>query len=378
MTDLSRKRDRNRLAKRREPYWQKLQAGAYLGFRRGSDTWVARYRDAALKQHYNALGEVMDYDDAKKAAEAWLAQMSSTPVKVVSRGTVRDALESYLGYLREQGRSGTATEVVGRYKAVVWYDDLSRITLEKLTLDDFRGWRERLREGRQNRSVNRQVRAVVAGLNMARRLGHVGNPAAWEVEPLMDDKDDDSDTAIFLTAAQRAALVGASCGHLAAFLRGLEYTGARPKELAAATVGDFDGEKIKLSSRKGRSAKLRTRYTTLSTEGTRFFKAQCKGKLPGASIFTEDGEQSWRRHVWARGIRDATTKANKKARGKRRIPVGASAYSFRHARISELLQLHGIDPLTVAAQTGTSVAMIEKAYLRFIPSAMKTKLEAVK
>ena len=59
---------------------------------------------------------------------------------------------------------------------------------------------------------------------------------------------------------------------------------------------------------------------------------------------------------------------------KRRISNDASAYSFRHARISELLQIFGVDPLTVAAQTGTSVAMIEKAYLRFIPSAMARTL----
>jgi hypothetical protein len=37
-----------------------------------------------------------------------------------------------------------------------------------------------------------------------------------------------------------------------------------------------------------------------------------------------------------------------------------------------------VDPLTVAAQTGTSLAMIEKAYLKFIPSAMVEKLAAVK
>jgi hypothetical protein len=46
--------------------------------------------------------------------------------------------------------------------------------------------------------------------------------------------------------------------------------------------------------------------------------------------------------------------------------------SRESARISELLQIYGVDPLTVEAQTGTSVAMIEKAYLRFIPSAMLT------
>ena len=68
----------------------------------------------------------------------------------------------------------------------------------------------------------------------------------------------------------------------------------------------------------------------------------------------------------------------KKARGAKRVPPGASAYSFRHARISELLQMHGIDPLTVAQQTGTSLAMIEKAYFRFIASAMREKLAAIK
>jgi hypothetical protein len=43
-----------------------------------------------------------------------------------------------------------------------------------------------------------------------------------------------------------------------------------------------------------------------------------------------------------------------------------------------LLQIYAVDPLTVAAQSGTSVAMIEKAYLIVIPSAMQQKLAALK
>jgi hypothetical protein len=77
-------------------------------------------------------------------------------------------------------------------------------------------------------------------------------------------------------------------------------------------------------------------------------------------------------------MRAAIAKHNEGAAAKRRISTAASAYSFRHARISELLQLYGVDPLTVAAQTGTSLAMIEKAYLRFIPSALQEKLAALK
>jgi integrase len=103
-----------------------------------------------------------------------------------------------------------------------------------------------------------------------------------------------------------------------------------------------------------------------------------RDKLPGAPLFTEDGETPWRRHIWARETRAAIAKHNEHAKGKQRISTDASAYSFRHARISELLQIYGVDPITVAAQTGTSVAMIEKAYLRFIPSAMQEKLAALK
>ncbi len=378
MSDLSRKRDRERLPIRREPYWQRMAAGAYLGFRRGPDTWIARYRGRDGKQSYRSLGEAMDYDEAKRAAEAWLAQLSASAVRTIRRGTVRNALEAYLGYLKQQGRADTAMEVEGRYKAVVWPDAMADTPLESLGLEEFTGWRERLRKGRQNRSVNRHVRAVVAGLNKANALGHVGNPAAWRIEPLADDVDDSGETAVLLTLEQRAALIVSVESNLADFLRGLEFTGARPGELAAVAASDFDGERLRLTHRKGRPPKLRSRYVTLSSDGARFFKSAVKRKLPAAPIFTEDGIQPWRRHRWARATSAAIAEYNRKARGKSRVPPEASAYSFRHSRISELLQVYGIDPLTVAQQTGTSLAMIEKAYFRFIPSAMKEKLEAAR
>lgn len=377
MSDLTRKKGRDKLAARREPYWLRLKEGAYLGFRRGPDTWVARWRDRTKRQHYHALGEALEYDEAKERAEAWLEQIAGAAVRAPKRGTVREALETYLADLRAQGRPDTAAEVEGRYKTCVWDDELAAVKLEALTREDILEWRTRLQKGRQNRSVNRQVRAVKAGLTRARTLGHVADADAWDIEALADDRDDDGETAVFLTAAQRAALIAAAEPHLAAFLRGLELTGARPKELAAATVGDLQGDQLKLSHRKGRPPKLRSRMTMLSAEGAAFFKVQAKDKLPGAPLFTEDGEQTWRRHMWSRGIRAALTAHNKKAEGNKRIPDKASAYSFRHARISELLQNYGIDPLTVAAQTGTSIAMIERSYLKFIPNAMRQKLAAV-
>ena len=158
----------------------------------------------------------------------------------------------------------------------------------------------------------------------------------------------------------------------------MERTGARPGELAAARVADLTADSLKLSHRKGRSSKMRSRFVYPDDEAQAFFRKQAKVKLPSAALFTEDGVQVWRRHRWGRAFRAAVTAVNAKARKQNRIPPAASAYSFRHARISELLQVHNIDPLTVAAQCGTGIAMIEKAYLKFIPSAMKARLAAVR
>jgi hypothetical protein len=43
-----------------------------------------------------------------------------------------------------------------------------------------------------------------------------------------------------------------------------------------------------------------------------------------------------------------------------------------------LLQVHGVGPLTVVAQTGTSLRMIERTYFKFIRSAMLEKLASLK
>jgi len=120
------------------------------------------------------------------------------------------------------------------------------------------------------------------------------------------------------------------------------------------------------------------RHTVLGADGLKFFSEMASDKLPAAPLFTEDGATPWRPHMWARQIRLAIAKHNQEARGHLRIPISASAYSFRHARISELLQVYGVDPLTVAQQTGTSLVMIEKSYLRFIHSSMREKLDVIR
>lgn len=90
------------------------------------------------------------------------------------------------------------------------------------------------------------------------------------------------------------------------------------------------------------------------------------------------GCRPWRRDQPVQEVRSAIVLHNKTTHGDRRIAAGASAYSFRHARISELLHVYGVDPLTVAAQTGTSLRMIEHTYFKVIRSAVIEKLAGLK
>lgn len=383
MTDVSRKGARKSLKARREPHWHKLDTGAYVGFRRGPDTWIARFRDRAGEQHYNALkvpAESRDeFVEAKQLAQEWIAQMGGAATRTARRGTVREAIEAYLTSLQRQGRTEAATVARARFRVIVPdTDPLANMKLENAKREDFDAWRDRLLPDRSHRSVNRYTGALAAALNAALELGHVGDARAWTLALLTDDTEHNEETAVFLTPPQRKAILANAEGHAADFFRGLELTGARPGELARARVSDFDGEQIRLTHRKGRPPKLRVRFTVLSSEGAAFFKRMAKDKPADAPLVGNPDGHPWPRTSWGEAMRNAIAAYHEQCKTKDRLPDGVSAYSFRHSRISELLQVHGIDPLTVGMQTGTSLAQIEKSYYKFIPHAMKQKFAAVK
>jgi integrase len=379
-TDIKTATGRGRLAPRNDPNWLVLFNRAAIGFRKtenSAESWVARWREPkGGKKHYHALGTIEQlptFTLAKREAEAWFKQMDAGASHAPSRGTVRDALAAYLRNLRDVGRKDTAWEAGQRFRLTVPRNSKFGTTkLEDLTREDTEKWRKDLKKTRANRSVNRQVRAVVAGLNYAvDHAGHIGNKRAWKLQQLIDDAE--AATPVFLSAEQRDRLIAAAPPALAALLTGYSHTGSRPSELAAATVADFNPEAgtVSLRHRKGRGGKVRARAVQLSDAGIEFFKQQCKGKLPKAPLVSNDAGKHFTDQQWCGQIEKAV-----KAAGA--MPEGVSAYSFRHSRISELLQNYGVDPLTVAAQCGTSIAMIEKFYYSFISSSMKAKLNAVR
>lgn len=138
-----------------------------------------------------AVGGPFEFDEAKRQAEAWFAQLAGSAVRSIERGTVREVLEAYLAELRRQGRPDTALDVEGKFRSVVYQDAVADLELEVVTRDDFLEWRDRLLEaGRRARTVNRYVRSVVAAPNQATDLGYLGNPGDWRLKALSDGIDE--------------------------------------------------------------------------------------------------------------------------------------------------------------------------------------------
>lgn len=387
------KRQRAALAPRAAPYFEVLGPGRALGYRAGANTWTARWKDRDGKQWYEVLDCGDDFDAAADAARRWFDVMSGAAVAKPKRGTVRHALDAYLASLREKGRADAASWAGAFFKRSIDGDPIASIELETLQQEQFREWRDRLRDGRPPKrgkdrkaqprgpqSINRIVRAVAAGLTYAVRHGHVGNPAAWTVDALhVPKRSSHSRTAPrnLLTPEQRE-MIKAECSPIVReFLRGLELTGARPNEVADLTAEKFDARAgaLLIGSWKGNPVQWRERSVPLSSVGVAFF-AERSRQYPTGALFPGAKGGHMPRRYWAAALRLAKRMINKKAESGSRLQ-SLVAYSFRHARISELLQVAKLDVATVASITGTSVQMIEDTYFHQIPRAIKPSLDLV-
>lgn len=432
MSSLTSKSARLKLKVRRNPYFLKLGNGNHLGFRRGPDTWIARHRDRTGKMHFQSLGEIEDFADAKDQADKWFASMGVGARRSAVRGTVREALTAYVDHLDKANRSAAAKAAKGRFSLTVFSDPIADLRVDQVTLDDFEEWQKRLRSFKPrgasladreaalaridageplqavakslkvsqwtlhywrrrlpNHAVSGQrapqtvddiVGRVKAALNKAvKKLGYVGNPRAWGLEDL-GNEEDERIPAVFLSPVQRNQLLTHCDQVIGPFCFALDYTGARPGEMARALVADFDARNglIAFRTRKG-GGKWRTRQTPLGQNAIAFFKAQCKDKLPTAFLIANPDGGQWARREWAKQIRKARELANASLppTSPRYVPLSTSAYSFRHSRISELLQVAKIDATTVCKHTGTSLEMLHKYYWHLIPDSTRDALDAL-
>lgn len=357
-TDLKSKTSRNQLAPRREPYWQRVTSGFFIGYRvldAGTGTWIARLRDEDRKQKYHALGTFADMDDALKAANEWRSQIDAGVSHVDT--TVEAACKAYVEHIKTKKGPKSAGDAEWRFEKRIYGTKLGALPLAKLKTTDVRKWvndqlatdddddEDDLRRSKD--SANRNLASFKAALNQALKDRLVATDAGWKT--ITPFRGVGRRREHLLTQAERSALLAACPATLALLVKGLLLTAARPGELAKVIVADFDKRHgtIVLNGKTGR------RIATVSTAAKAFFTEQAKDKLPSAFLLTNDFGQQWNKDNWKKIFKAAVAKA--------KLPDTIVMYHLRHAAISEMI-LAGMQSSVVAMLAGTSTAMIDKHY----------------
>ncbi|MCA0241400.1 MAG: hypothetical protein LCI02_11085 [Proteobacteria bacterium] len=382
MANITKVSDRASLKPRSEPYWLKLSTGAYIGFRRMTatsiGTWIAYWRDAATgKKTKASLGDFEHlppserYDAARKAADEWFDGRAAGIRTDV--GTVRDACVAYVEHLRARG-NGPANDALGRLeRRVIGREKASRkqplkanplaaLKLDSLRLHHLKKWRAGLPQATraEKASSQRDLNTLKAVLNFARGEQMVSSDEAWSTLPGFDNIGAGNTAREYLTVQQRRQLLDACEPALRDLLEGLALLGARPIELARATVADYDAHSATLSlwSMKGKPAIKRVRSVPLKALPGALALVQrlAKAKLPGAPLWTRADGLAWQHSDHDELVRAAALAAG--------MP-GVTAYALRHAFITDAVS-SGAPIDVVGRVVGTSAAMIEKTYGKLV------------
>jgi integrase len=365
---------RTKLKPRRAPYWQKVANGKHLGYRKmtpGADgTWLAQaYNDESRQQTRRSLGSFdalppnKRFDAASVAAAEWFKHLGLGGSTVPQ--TVNKACEAYVQHLRDEHRATTADDADARYRRWVYGDKIGKLELHKLSERQVEAWRRALVGApvvvnphaddptvrkRSPSSVNRDMTALRAALNHARRTRATTSDMAW-LYALSPIKNADGRRESYLDRRDRLAIIEAAAPDLAQLLRGLSLVPLRPGALANLTVSSFD-KRLKVLI-VGKDKKGGDRKIKLPPATAEFFEAQGKGKTPAAPLLARADGSTWNKDNWKKPVKAAVTAA--------KLEGNVTAYTMRHSVITDLVT-NGLDLLTVAQLSGTSVLMIEKHY----------------
>ena len=288
---------RTRLKPRGTPYWQKLSSGCHLGFRKATlatdGTWTAQAYDSASRRQtrrsLGAFGSVpphLRFDAAKRAAETWFEHLSRGGS--VDTLTVREACEEYVASVLMKGRAATAADIAARFKRRVYAEKIADLDLPKVTRKHVEAWRLDLTmthvvinphakkprtRVRAPSSVNRDMAALRAALNLAHDNGAVTSDMAWRVA-LRRIENADRRRDAYLDRAQRAALIANASPDLALFLQGLSVVPLRPGALASLKAASFEKRLGVLTIGKDKSGG--DRRIKLPRQTSTFFGEQAK------------------------------------------------------------------------------------------------------
>lgn len=344
---------------------------------------VKSWNVAWHRQGSKALGKWpgVTIDAARTRARqllATVAENGAPPTEI--KDTVADACRDYVDALLKAGRASTAADAERRFERTVYADRIGKLRLSKFTQDDVEDWRDRVERGdlaelptKKGRppaakalskaSVNRMRTVLVAALNRAvsRRKVSPDRVIEWANVKPFDKVGSRRD--LYLDRAQRRALLAAADEDLRAMMECIALTGCRPGDPAAVLRRDYDARHATITYR----TKGHTRTVPLSPAAKSLFDRLAKSKLPTAHLFTNGGAP-WQPHDWRAPVKEAAAAAD--------LPNDVVLYTLRHCWITDAI-VGGMDLLTVAKLSGTSLAMIEKHYGHLVQGAARDKLAEV-
>lgn len=366
--DLSRVKDRETLAPRREPYWQRLRPGCFLGYRpsarEGPGTWISRVYDEDQRSYrMKALGSFGEHPSRERFALA--KQETESFALEVERGIIADEkIETVEDACRRLAK--THNEAEARFTRYVYSDPLARVKLTKLRRSHVDAWRARLEatpalvsrrkrgeavtRPRSPSTLNRDMAVLRTALGSVLPVGAPNTEAAWQ-EALKPIKNAVKRRTLYLDRQQRRALLDAIEAEARPFVTALCFLPLRPGAVAALTAADFDKRTRELTI--GRDKTGKPRRIVLPQDAAALFAAQIKDKLPAAPLFARANGKAWGKDSWKLPIAAAAKNA--------KLPVGTTAYTLRHSTITDLVNA-GLPLLTVAQISGTSAEMIEAHY----------------
>jgi integrase len=391
---------------RREPHWQKISAGCFVGYRRiaTGGTWVARMRDAEGTQHYKALGgaddirdadglTVLSFAQAQERARTWFdskgRELAGHAEPQRGPYTVAMAIGEYLAARERKGSKGVKKDRYAADSRIApalrkiavanltarriqdWLHDIARapklvrtakFSKEQATRDFDAADDEAVRARRS--TANRLLTVLKAALNHAFHEGRVVSDEAWrKVKPF---READAALIRYLSADECRRIVNACPKDFRVLVQGALVTGCRYGELTRVAVSDFNPESATVTVRLAKGGKVR--HVALAEEGNALFRSLTAGRAGRELIFLRADGKRWGPSHQQRPLTEAS-----------RIAVVAPAATFhvlRHTYGSSLA-MKGVPMGVIAAQLGHSdTRMTEKHYAHLSPSYIAETVRA--
>jgi integrase len=398
---------RAKLSERREPYWTAISRGCAIGYRRGvkGGSWIARFRDEAGRQHYEALGaaddardpdglSVFSFAQAQDRARAFFVRTARELTGDLAPNdgsyTVGMAIEDYLIAREKRGSKGVRADRYAAEARII--PEIGNVEVVRITSKRIRDWHQTTASSpkllrtkknavtratkevgaedpdaiRSRRSTaNRLLTILKAALNHAFHEGRAAADEAWrKVKPY---REVDAPLVRFLSTPECARLVNACSPIFRDLVRGALLTGCRYSELTRMRAVDFNPRASALTVRFSKAGKAR--HIALNDEGQRLFASLAVGKAAADLIFRRADGKAWGQSHQQRLLVEASKAA--------KLEPPASFHILRHTYASALA-MNGVPMGVIAAQLGHSdTRMTEKHYAHLTPSYVTDTVRAM-